>query len=341
VKRDQVVASTSTPAPKPGVALPPETVRRWKDIVLKAAVNGHNISNLVQQFAEQAFNNKSAALNNHGARRRSVGSLRKALQNEVDRAQKFLESHGQKGQEALSDPFAGVRIEPRGPQDAKPPPKRRAKQAPLALTRDAAGYKATPMEAPLRSRAAMDLYIKGLTSQLAQVDQELAQIDAILNKGLQGQQSLIDELANTSRELYRIAQETIAAANLPTPPLPEPRVVPGPAPRQTQSGVTELPKPLSEEPTATLSEAPQTLPELQSEVANLLGQIAGNATHAIGQILAVVFKPLDAVFGLAEQAVGRCAITVGTVLVRAQFVGSVLLREALRAVYLVLSTLAR
>jgi hypothetical protein len=350
---ESAVASTSTPSPKPGgTTLPPETVRRWKDIVLRAAVNGHNISNLVQQFAEQAFNNKAAALTSQGARRRAATSLRRAVFLELERAQKFLDAQAAKGPEALSGPFAAVSIAPRGKDDApKALPKRRTmKQAPLALTRDAASYKTTPHEEPLRTRSALAGYVQALTSQLAQVDREIEQIDAVLNKGLQGQQSLIDELANTSRELYRIALETVAAANLP--PRPEPGAgtpaatphapnKPVTNPSLTQSQAGELPKPLSEEATAGAQEAPQTLPELQNEVANLIGRIIDNAFSQVGRLLVIAFAPLDIVFETAEKLVGQAAIAVGAVLVRARFVGAVLLREALRAVYMVLSTLVR
>ncbi|HET6345605.1 MAG TPA: hypothetical protein VFH51_11785, partial [Myxococcota bacterium] len=352
VRIESAVASTSTPSPKPGgTTLPPETVRRWKDIVLRAAVNGHNISNLVQQFAEQAFNNKAAALTNQGMRRRAAASLRKAVYQELERAQKFLDAQAAKGPETLSGPFAAVTIAPRSKDDApKPAPKRRTvKQVPLALTREAAGYKATPHEEPLRTRSALAGYIQALTAQLAQVDSEIAQIDAVLNKGLQGQQSLIDELANTSRELYRIAQETIATANLPQRPPPgAPAAAPeaqaaksASQPALTQSQVGELPKPLSEEATAGLQEAPQSLPELQSEVANLIGHLINNVASQVGNVISLAFAPLDVVFGTAEKLIGQAAVAAGTVLVRAEFVGAVLLRETLRAVYMVLSTLAR
>lgn len=207
------------PDPKPGEApaskLPKATIERWEQIVVKAARSGTDVAQLVQHFAEQSYQNKVALLETQGGRRRALSQMNHTIEREVNRANTALAAHAAdtKG-DKLKKPYQAVRIDflppEAGGKDKKREPMR---EPPRGLTGEKPGCKVVPQDPPLASAAALQSYMEALQAQAQQTQKEMVQIDSLLNKGVRNHQAVVDELANTSRELYRIAQEVIA--NLP------------------------------------------------------------------------------------------------------------------------------
>lgn len=205
------------PDPKPGEApaskLPKATLERWEQIVVKAARSGTDIAQLVQHFAEQSYQNKVALLETQGGRRRALGQMNHTIEREAARAEAAHQAHVAAAKsDKLAKPYPAVRIDFL-PPDATGKDKAREpmREPPRGLTGEKAGCKVVPQDPPLTSAAALERYAAALRAQAQQTQKEMAQIDSLLNKGVRNHQAVVEELAQTSRELYRVAQQVVAS----------------------------------------------------------------------------------------------------------------------------------
>ena len=199
--------------PSKSAALPAHTVERWKQIVTKASRSGTDIAQLVQHFAEQSFQNKLTLLQTQGLRRRALSNLLAGIERERARTQAPA---AQAVKDARSDrllrPYPAVRIDfvPPDPTRQKEEAKPSVRQTPMALAGEGHSFK-TVLQPPLSTLAELRRYADALRAQAEQVQKEIGQLDGVLNRGMRNHQAVVEELSATSRELYRIAQETLAA----------------------------------------------------------------------------------------------------------------------------------
>lgn len=204
------------PDPKPGEApaskLPKATLERWEQIVVKAARSGTDIAQLVQHFAEQSYQNKVALLETQGGRRRALGQMHHTIEREAARAEAAHKAHVAAAKtDKLSKPYPAVRIDFLPPDTgAKDKEREPMREPPRGLTGEKPGCKVVPQLPHLASASALERYAAALRDQAQQTQKEMAQIDSLLNKGVRNHQAVVEELAQTSRELYRVAQQVVA-----------------------------------------------------------------------------------------------------------------------------------
>lgn len=227
--------SMPTDRPSQPSKLPPQTIERWRQIVQRAVRNNTDISQLVQQFAERAFENKTVGLDSQGAKRRALTHMRQAIARELTRATKARTGHTEPKKDTLFRPYEGVTVTFVPPQKLSKPGKKSALGAatPMSLGSDAQAYKTTPMVQKITTTVGLDGYIASLKVQASNIDQEMAQIDAVLNRGMANRDSTVAELSATTQELWRIAQEVVSLARENQPPtaaLPPPPAPPAESP---------------------------------------------------------------------------------------------------------------
>ncbi len=219
-------------------------MERWRQIVQRALRNGTDISQLVQHFAERAFENKTVSLDSQGAKRRALTQMRQTLSREITRAQKVLEAHTDSKKPALLRPFQGITLTFLPPQrSAKPVKKTAGHITPLSMDGDTQASKSAPLPQKIATAPELITYIATLTAQGVAIDEEMAQIDEVLNRGMHNRESTVAELSATSKELWRIAQEEVLAAEVAAAKAPAPGA---------EAAQTALPTPMSEEKTAAL-----------------------------------------------------------------------------------------
>lgn len=194
--------------------LPQQTIDRWRLIVTKAAKSGTDISQLVQHFAEQSFQNKVSLLEHQGVHRRALTNMRAVVVREREKAEAVLPAGAHAKTGALFRPYEAVRFDfvapPASAAASKPGRKVTIKDVPLGLFGDEHGCKTVPQKPNLTTSEQLRAYIKAFEGQIAHIDGEIQKIDAVLNQGMRNHQAVVTELAATSRELYRLAQETLA-----------------------------------------------------------------------------------------------------------------------------------
>lgn len=194
--------------------LPTQTIERWRAIVEKAARSGTDISQLVQHFAEQSFQNKVALLANQGVHRRALTDMRQVVHREVQKAERAAAGPLQPRTSLLMRPFQASRFDFRPPrpglaqaQQAQNPRKVSIKEVPSSFAGEEHGCTIVPLKPPLTSPDQLKTYIASLVLQLEQIDRDIIEVDTILNQGVRNHQAVVDDLAATSRELYRLAME--------------------------------------------------------------------------------------------------------------------------------------
>jgi hypothetical protein len=192
------------PAGGHGIQLPPETIKRWREIVASSVKAGRDISVLVQQYAEQSFNAKLTSLDNQGVRRRMLARAHSSVEKELARADGHLKAEPKSEPTYLSKFYSAHQVELPSADTVSP-----------AAAGERRGdnelhHTVTALPDPFRKRAELVSHVAHLTAQLAQINTELPRIDTILNRGLKNQQAVVQELAAVSKELYRLAQEVVA-----------------------------------------------------------------------------------------------------------------------------------
>lgn len=200
--------------------LPAATIERWRGIVQKAARTGTDISQLVQHFAEQSFQSKVALLANQGVYRRALTDMRQVVHREMQKAERAAAGSVQPKTGLLMRPYSASRFDFRPPRagaslDPQTPRKVSIKEVPSNFAGDEHGCTIVPLRPSLTTPEQVRTYAASLVQQLEKIDKDIADIDNVLNQGVRNHQAVVDDLAATSRELYRLAQEFLA-------PPPEP-----------------------------------------------------------------------------------------------------------------------
>ena len=199
----------------PPTKLPAHTLERWRQIVSKAARAGTDISQLVQHFAEQSFSNKVSLLEHQGIHRRALTNMRQVLVREVERGEQIYKVPSKNKVDEMARPYEASRFDflPPAPVAANAPKPRKSniKEAPLSFSGDDHSCTIVPLKPALTNRGQLRAYLDALGQQMAKIDQEIAGVDVILNQGVRNHQAVVNELAATSRELYRVAQEVLAS----------------------------------------------------------------------------------------------------------------------------------
>lgn len=186
---------------KPSTELPPETVQRWKSIVKDTIASGREISGLVQQYAEQSFASRVAYLEAQGVQRRMLGDALIALQKEQLRVQNHLEKEPKEEKDILLRPYSPVFISLPDIKDLKISADRR-KDIPWE-------HKTKTPEDPIRRRRQLEDHLKYTHSLITSTELDIKRIDSILARGLKNKDSVIQEIAGITKELYHIAQQVL------------------------------------------------------------------------------------------------------------------------------------
>jgi hypothetical protein len=176
---------------------------------------------------------------------------------------------------------------------------------------------------PYTKRAELEGHMQKLVAQMAAIDKEIPTIDAVLNKGLRNQQSVVNELAAVSRELYRLAQEV--RVETPTKRAPTDGSGYQKSVRKKDAGPSatdpSTPAPAAEGPshTPTEAETPALPPRRKTVPLNplmlasrRLGRIIDTATAKTAQVASAVLTPVAAAVG---KAASTTSYVIGTALV--------------------------
>jgi uncharacterized protein (DUF885 family) len=252
-------------------------LERWRQIVERAVRNGTDISQLVQHFAERAFENKTVSLDTQGARRRALTQMRQAVSREIGRAQKARKAHTDTKTSTLMRPYQGITLTfippQRTPKAKKTSP---GHVTPLSLEGDTQASRSEPLGQKITHTADLEAYIIGLTKQGQAIDQEMAQIDEVLNRGMVNRDSTVAELSATTQELWRVAQEVAAVLQETL--------------SQEAALSKPLPAPLSEEKTAALQPVVQEPVAAPKDVADPLKNSALAAGQSLLANMQALFK---------------------------------------------------